>query len=246
MSYRVIYRSFQSSLVVLLAAFSVVANAALFEDADARRAILDLRQKLEATQQSNKSQSEEISVLRKALLELQNQIDALKAEQSSLRGANEQVLRALSDVQLKQKDILKELDSLLGKVDSRLSKLEPIKVVLDGLEFQADPAEKRDFEAALAVFRTADFAAAQNSLLNFLRRYPTSGYASSSLVGQCAIRHQRLQRVDCEFSQAAQHCTSACARARSHVGHFQLPGRTQRPEGCPQSHGRFDQDTSWH
>jgi tol-pal system protein YbgF len=33
----------------------------------------------------------------------------------------------------------------------------------------------------LAVFRTADFAAAQNSLLNFLRRYPTSGYASSSL-----------------------------------------------------------------
>jgi tol-pal system protein YbgF len=181
MSHRVMYRSFQSSLVVLLAAFSVVANAALFEDADARRAILDLRQKLEATQQSNKSQLEEISVLRKALLELQNQIDALKAEQSSLRGANEQVLRALSDVQLKQKDILKELDSLLGKVDSRLSKLEPIKVVLDGLEFQADPAEKRDFEAALAVFRTADFAAAQNSLLNFLRRYPTSGYASSSL-----------------------------------------------------------------
>ena len=110
------YRSFQSSLVVLLAAFCVVANAALFEDADARRAILDLRQKLEATQQSNKSQLEEISVLRKALLELQNQIDALKAEQSSLRGANEQVLRALSDVQLKQKDILKELDSLLGKV----------------------------------------------------------------------------------------------------------------------------------
>ena len=108
-------------------------------------------------------------------------IDALKAEQSSLRGANEQVLRALSDVQLKQKDILQELDTLLGKVDSRLSKLEPIKVVLDGLEFQADPAEKRDFEAALAVFRTADFAAAQNSLLNFLRRYPTSGYASSSL-----------------------------------------------------------------
>jgi tol-pal system protein YbgF len=181
MSHRVMYRSFQSSLVVLSAAFSVAAHAALFEDTDARRAILDLRQKLEATHQSNQSQSEEISVLRKALLELQNQIDALKAEQSSLRGANEQVLRVVSDVQLKQKDILKELDSLLGKVDSRLSKLEPIKVVLDGLEFQADPAEKRDFEAALAVFRTADFAAAQNSLLNFLRRYPTSGYASSSL-----------------------------------------------------------------
>jgi tol-pal system protein YbgF len=49
------------------------------------------------------------------------------------------------------------------------------------LEFQADPAEKKEFEASLAVFRTGDFAAAQNSLLNFLRKYPSSGYASSSL-----------------------------------------------------------------
>jgi tol-pal system protein YbgF len=54
-------------------------------------------------------------------------------------------------------------------------------VVLDGLEFQADPTEKKEFEATLLVFRTGDFAAAQISLLNFLRRYPTSGYASSAL-----------------------------------------------------------------
>jgi tol-pal system protein YbgF len=181
MSHRTMYQSFQASLLVLLMGSCALANAALFEDADARRAILDLRQKLEVSQQLNKSQSEEISVLRKALLELQNQIDGLKAEQSSIRGGNEQVLRAVSDIQLKQKDILQELNTLLAKVDARFSKLEPIKVVLDGLEFQADPAEKRDFDAALAVFRTADFAAAQISLLNFLRKYPTSGYASSSL-----------------------------------------------------------------
>jgi tol-pal system protein YbgF len=146
----------------------------LFEDDEARRAILDLRQKLDVTQQGLKSQADDIAVLRRALFELQNQIEALKAEQSALRGANEQLLRELTDIQLKQKDVLQT-------VDTRLSKFEPVKVVLDGLEFQADPAEKREFETSLAVFRTGDFAAAQNSLLSFLRKYPTSGYASSTL-----------------------------------------------------------------
>lgn len=174
MSQRVMYRFIQMSLLGLGACFSVLANAALFEDDEARRAILDLRQKLEASQQSLKSQSDEISVFRRALFELQTQIDSLKSDQSSLRGVNEQLLRELSDIQLKQKDVLQS-------VDTRLSKFEPLKVVLDGLEFQAEPAEKKEYEAALAVFRTADFAAAQNTLLSFLRKYPTSGYASSAL-----------------------------------------------------------------
>jgi tol-pal system protein YbgF len=170
----VFYRAIQLSLVGFLVGFSAIAHAALFEDDEARRAILDLRQKLDVTQQGLKSQVDDIAVLRRALFELQNQIEALKAEQSALRGANEQLLRELTDIQLKQKDVLQT-------VDTRLSKFEPVKVVLDGLEFPADPAEKREFETSLAVFRTGDFAAAQNSLLSFLRKYPTSGYASSTL-----------------------------------------------------------------
>jgi tol-pal system protein YbgF len=174
MKHLVFYRAIQLSLAGFLVGFSAIAHAALFEDDEARRAILDLRQKLDVTQQGLKSQADDIAVLRRALFELQNQIEALKAEQSALRGANEQLLRELTDIQLKQKDVLQT-------VDTRLSKFEPVKVVLDGLEFQADPAEKREFETSLAVFRTGDFAAAQNSLLSFLRKYPTSGYASSTL-----------------------------------------------------------------
>jgi tol-pal system protein YbgF len=174
--------------VIKLALFSltlgtaVVAQAALFEDDEARRAILDLRQKLEASQQASQqsakaqaqTQAEELAVLRRALLDLQNQIEALKADQSKMRGANEQLIKELSELQIKQKDVLQT-------VDTRISKFEPIKIVLDGLEFQADPAEKKEFDSALAVFRTGDFASAQTSMLNFLRRYPTSGYAASSL-----------------------------------------------------------------
>lgn len=177
------YLSFlQWVLACCLSGFSLLANAALFGDDEARRAILDLRQRVETMQQTInaqaaenvKSQATENTNVRGSLLELQNQIESLKSEQARLRGTLENLLRELSEIQLKQKDILQS-------VDARLTKFEPVKIVLDGLEFQADPAEKKQFDNALAVFRTGDFAAAQSSLLGFLLSYPGSGYASSAL-----------------------------------------------------------------
>jgi tol-pal system protein YbgF len=165
-----------------LSGFSLLANAALFGDDEARRAILDLRQRVETMQQTInaqaaenvKAQATENANLKGSLLELLNQIDGLKSEQARLRGTLENLLRELSEIQLKQKDILQS-------VDARLNRFEPIKIVLDGLEFQAEPAEKKQYDNALAVFRTGDFAAAQSSLLGFLLSYPSSGYASSAL-----------------------------------------------------------------
>jgi tol-pal system protein YbgF len=165
-----------------LSGFSLLANAALFGDDEARRAILDLRQRVETMHQTInaqaaenvKAQATENANLKGSLLELLNQIDGLKSEQARLRGTLENLLRELSEIQLKQKDILQS-------VDARLNRFEPVKIVLDGLEFQAEPAEKKQFDNALAVFRTGDFAAAQSSLLGFLLSYPSSGYASSAL-----------------------------------------------------------------
>jgi tol-pal system protein YbgF len=56
-----------------------------------------------------------------------------------------------------------------------------MKVTVDGREFVADPAEKRDFDAALEIFRKSEFAPAQNAFLEFARRYPQSGYLPSAL-----------------------------------------------------------------
>ncbi len=169
-----------------LAGLATVSQAALFDDDEARRAILDLRtetrQRSEALSQSLnqslnqglKAQAEELATLKRAFLDLQQQIENLKIDQSKLRGNNEQLARDLSELQIKHKDILQLLET-------RLSKFEPFKVSLDGLEFQVEPSEKKDYDAALAVFRTGDFAGSQNVWLSFLRRYPTSGYASSAL-----------------------------------------------------------------
>ncbi|MDD2546231.1 MAG: tol-pal system protein YbgF [Burkholderiaceae bacterium] len=154
-------------------------QAAIFEDGEARRAILELRQKFDALQLSQQRASDELrksgddnAQLRRSLLDLQTQIDALRAEQAKLRGQSEQQLRDIADLQRRQKDIAQG-------VDERLRQFEPVKVSLDGIEFQADPAEKRDFEAALAVFRTGKFAEAGTVLAAFLRQYPRSGYVPS-------------------------------------------------------------------
>ena len=154
------------------------ARAALFEDDEARRAILDLRQRVEAQRQAAdrdaETQRQEAMQLRRSLLELQNQIETLRSEIARLNGQNEQVLRDLAEVQRRQKDIVQG-------VDERLRKVEPAKVSVDGKEFIADPAEARDFEAALAIFRKGDFPAAQTGFVDFIRRYPQSGFRPTAL-----------------------------------------------------------------
>lgn len=168
-------------------------SAALFEDDDARRAILDLRQKVEASQVQTTEElrrgNEENVQLRRSLLDLSNQIESLRSEMAVLRGQNEQLTRGVSDVQRSQKDVAQGMEE-------RLRKVEPGKVSLDGRDFEAEPAEKQEFEAALAYLRKGDFAAAQTAYTAFLKRYPQSGYKSSSLFwlanAQYALRDYKL------------------------------------------------------
>jgi tol-pal system protein YbgF len=189
---------------------SLAAHAGIFDDDEARKAILDLRQQitsLNATVNNSLSaaqqrSTEEIAQLRKSMLELQNQIDRQKGDISQLRGDNEVLARNLAEMQIRQKDMLQAAEQKLQAaeqrsqaaeqrsqaveqrsqaVEQKLTKLEPVKIALDGREFMADPAEKRDFDAAFAVFRAGDFAKSQKALFDFIQRYPSSGYAPSAL-----------------------------------------------------------------
>ncbi|NBQ87058.1 MAG: tol-pal system protein YbgF [Betaproteobacteria bacterium] len=174
-----------------------LAQAALFEDDEARRAIIELRQRVEANRQAAdaaaqrvanqvrdqlreqfreelKRTAEENSPLRRSIIELQAQIESLRSEVASLRGQNEQLAKILSDTQQRQKDVAQT-------VEDRLRRFDPVTVTIDGLEFNAEPNEKRDFEAAMALFRQGNFSGARTALEEFGRRYPQSGYAASAL-----------------------------------------------------------------
>lgn len=183
---------FKAAAAVVACVLAFNANAALFEDDEARRAILDLRQKVDTSQQRTaddlRKVNEDSAQLRRSMLDLSNQIEAMRNEMAILRGQNEQLTRGVSDVQRNQKD-------LTQGVDERLRKFEPAKVTVDGKEFVAELAEKQQFEAALATLRTGDFSAAQTSFVAFMKRYPQSGYKSSSLFwlgnAQYALRDYR-------------------------------------------------------
>ena len=188
------------TLVLAIGLAQGAAHAGLFDDEEARKAILDLRQRVEAGRQASESglqrlmesqrenqneqlrrNSEESAQMRRSLLDLQNQIETLRAEVARLNGLNEQTNRSLSDLQLRQKDLALGQQELVKGVDERVRQLEPVKVSVDGRDILVEPAERRAFDAALASFRSGDFVGAQSGFLALTSRYPKSGYMPSAL-----------------------------------------------------------------
>src|SRR3954464_10665461 len=137
-----------AALAAALLCVSMGSQAALFEDDEARKAILDLRQRVEAMrQQTDQRLTDENGQLRRSLLDLQNQIEQMRGDLARMTGQNEQLTRTLSEMQSRQ-----------STIDDKLKQNEPSKVTVDGREFNADPKEKADFEAALGIFRAGQFA----------------------------------------------------------------------------------------
>ena len=154
------------------------AHAGLFDDDEARRAILDIRQRID---QNNKTQTdanarlaEQVEQLRRSVLDLNNQLEQLRAENARLRGTDEQLARDLSELQRKQKDIQ-------SGVDDRIRRFEPQKVTLDGKEFSAEPEEKKQYDDAMEALRRSDYQATANGLSTLRKRWPSSGYTESAL-----------------------------------------------------------------
>jgi len=151
---------------------------AFFGDDEARKAIIDLRQRFEAHRQATEAElrqsNEARSQANRSMLELASQIEELRGEIARLKGQNEQLTRELSELQRQQADVRQGLES-------RLRQVEPVQVSHDGLSFRALPAEQAEFEEALAVLRRADFAAAAAAFQSFMTKYPSSGYLPSTL-----------------------------------------------------------------
>lgn len=165
--------------VLLLAATALPAQAQLFSDDEARRAILDVRGRVEQLQRDTLRRIEDLSAridrieqTTRGQLDLQNQIQAMRQEIATLRGQLEVQTNELAKTQRSQRE-------LAGDVDGRLKRFEPVAVNLDGRQVNVDPAERRAYEGALAVFRAGDFRGAQSAFQQFAAAYPQSPYSPS-------------------------------------------------------------------
>jgi len=144
-------RAFCLSAAVLC--LGVSSNAwALFSDDEARKAILDLRKSLATTQ-----------------LELQGQIEKLKADNAELRGKIEGLEKQGEDINSSQKTYYQDLDNRLGN-------FEPRSATIEGVSGTVQPGEKKAYDDALNAFQAGSLKKADEGFSAFVTKYPKSPY----------------------------------------------------------------------
>jgi tol-pal system protein YbgF len=148
-----------------LAASALVAgpaHAGLFDDDQARQAILDLRAKTE-------NLTSQLSAAQRTLIDQQGRLDQLNQQIATLRGQNEDLANQVATLQKQQKDYYADLDG-------RLKKLEPQTQTVDGVQGTVQPGETDAFNAASQLFRSGDFKGAAAAFRSFVAKYPQSPY----------------------------------------------------------------------
>ena len=182
-----------AALLAAFAALPLHANAALFDDDEARKAILELRSKVDALARDINSRID-TKADKTSTLAMLNQHDQTMQEIARLRGQIEVLGNDLATAQKRQKDFYADLDA-------RLRKLEPRQVTIDGQEAAVGVSEQSSYEAALALFKSGDYKGAATALDAFVKRYPDSAYAANA---QYWLGNAYYAQRDCKSAISAQ------------------------------------------
>jgi tol-pal system protein YbgF len=133
---------------------------AIFSDDEARKAILEMRKSVQASQG--------------AILDLQNQIEKLRTENAQLRGQIESLQKQTDDLTKNQKTYYQDLDN-------RLTRFEPQTIEVEGVTGVVQAGERSAYEEALNAFQSNQVKKADSDLTAFIRKYPSSPYLPLAL-----------------------------------------------------------------
>lgn len=176
---------FSAAVALALACLATPAQAGLFDDEEARKAIIEIRGRISEQARNYENLSRQVNELSSKIersiepamrsnLDLQNQLEAMRQEVAKLRGQIEVQTNELAMTQKRQRD-------LYADIDTRLKRYEPSQVQVDGKTVAVDQNERRSYEASLAQFRAGDFRAAQTGFQSFIAQYPDSAFAPSAM-----------------------------------------------------------------
>lgn len=157
---------------------------ALFGDDEARKAIVDLREHVTQLDKEHAARVDELShrldalensvqAIQRGQLESGGQFDSLHQDLAKLRGLIEQLTNDVATLQKHERDLYTDLDT-------RIKRLEPSTVTVDGKQVQVERDEQAAYENAMAQFKASDFRSAASALGAFLARYPHSPYAPAA------------------------------------------------------------------
>ncbi len=142
------------------------AQAGLFDDDEARRRVEDLRLKSEAR----------IDNVSRGLVDLSNQMQAMRDEMAKMRGQIETLTYELELTKKRQQDFYVDLDNRLRKIEPQAG----------GNEAAPKPAvdqaavEGQEYDAALNLFKAGKYKEATAAFTAFVSARPTSNLAPSA------------------------------------------------------------------
>lgn len=171
------------------------AQAALFDDKEARRGVTEAKQQLtelQAKLTELQTQLAEANTARQALekrlteteafgkkqtFDQLAQIERLNAEISRLRGLLELNAHNVALAQQRQRDLYGDLDARLRKIESTGTPPPPADAAAPAID---SAAELRSYEAAHELFKTANYKESAEAFEKFLTDYPAGKYAPNA------------------------------------------------------------------
>lgn len=187
-------------LVVTMLVWSPLSSAALFDDTEARKKIVEIQQKMKVDHQETqsalaalkKSQQDleqrvvaiEAVVKGQGLADMQNQIELLNQEVAKLKGALEEAQHSVEVAQQRQKDLYTDTDTRLRKLEAAPVAAPAAQPVTPAVV--TPPAEEKDIKAfadADGLSKAGKHKEAFAAFDTFLKDYPNSKLAPDAMYG---------------------------------------------------------------
>jgi tol-pal system protein YbgF len=188
------------------------AHAALFDDDEARKRIAATNLRIDQLQKDLDDRVSQIERQLKsgALVELANNVEALKSDVAKIRGQIEVLTYELEQSQKRQRDLYVDLDARMRKLEgapSASADAAPADAGAAGAGATAaapvpsTAAEQRAYDAALDQFKRGDFQGAITGFTAFVKTSPKSALAPSA---QYWIGNAHFARKDYKAAIASQ------------------------------------------
>lgn len=189
-----------TSLFLTAQIFSYSSQAALFDDTEARKKILEVEKNMQTQNQATQSALTELkaqqqaleqrvtaleAIAKNGLIEMQTQVEALKQEIARLNGDLELARHNLDLAQQRQKDLYTDTDTRLRKLESA-----PVAAQAPATSEAAAPVisnkeaeEQKLLQQANDFSKEAKHKEAFAAYDKFLKDYPASGLVPDAMYG---------------------------------------------------------------
>ncbi len=181
--------------------FSIASHAALFDDTEARKKILELEKNMQSQNQATQATLAELkknqqaleqrltsleAIAKNGLVDVQTQVESLKQEVSRLKGELELASHNLDTTQQRQKDLYTDTDVRLRKLEgaSVSSAQAPAATeVATPTAVEKNTQEYQLLELANGLSKDSKHRDAFNAYDKFLKDYPNSTLAADAKYG---------------------------------------------------------------